>query len=143
MEALGYVFVDNWFSDKWETISELLEMEEEQQQQPAAESEQQPATESEQQQPATESERSGYLHQAEEEEEEEEDSGPPPPPPEYYEENWEGLLHKWRDGSKLWLKTAPNGGYMIDFSFNPGRVFEWADLPPMFILQLPNRWQLI
>ena len=41
MDALGYAFVDNWFSDKWETISEPPEMKEEEEQQPATESEQQ------------------------------------------------------------------------------------------------------
>jgi hypothetical protein len=63
----------------------------------ATESELQPAI-------ATDTERSGYLQQAQAEEEE--DSEPPTPPPEYYEENWEGLLHKWREGSKLWLRSA-------------------------------------
>ena len=74
MDALGYVFLDNWFSDKWVTISEPPEKKEEEEQQPATESEQQ-------QQPAMELEREGIFHQAEEEteeeEEEEEDSGPP------------------------------------------------------------------
>ena len=62
METLGYAFVDKWFSDKWETISEPPRMKEEEEQQPATESEQQ------HQQPAMELEREGIFHQAEEEE---------------------------------------------------------------------------
>ena len=70
----------------------------------------------------------------------------PSPPlalPEYYEENWEGLLNTWRDGSKIWIMTSRNGGYMIDFTFNPGSVYEWIDGNEMIILRLPNRYQLI
>ncbi|MFM7989670.1 MAG: hypothetical protein ACKPKO_61195, partial [Candidatus Fonsibacter sp.] len=69
---------------------------------------------------------------------------PPLRLPQYYAENWEGLLNKWREGSQIWLMTSANGsGYMIDYSFNPGRVYEWIDGNPMFIIELPGGYELI
>jgi hypothetical protein len=98
MEALDYVFADDWFLNLLDNFHEYPPATESEQQ-PATESELQPATESELQPAiATQTQRSFLLQQAQAEDEEEDLE---PPPPEHYEENWEGLLHKWRDGSKL------------------------------------------
>ena len=50
--------------------------------------------------------------------------GPELSEPEEYQDGWQCIrfIQSWRDGQQLFLVTADNGGYIINYTFDPARV---------------------
>ena len=64
--------------------------------------------------------------------------------PEEYHNGWQRMQNAWRTGQQLWVRTTDNSGYIINYSFDPGRVsrFVYGD-PTTTITPLPRNIRLI
>ena len=64
--------------------------------------------------------------------------------------DWDGVYDRWRRGLRFWLQMyggGPSGGYIIDYSTRPRKVFRWrrhsAFGEEPTIIQLPPSVHLI
>jgi hypothetical protein len=54
------------------------------------------------------------------------------------------IIRPWRQGQQLFLRTARNGGYIINYSFVPARVSKWLNYgQPQNITPLPSNDRLL
>ncbi|MFM7983572.1 MAG: hypothetical protein ACKPKO_30025, partial [Candidatus Fonsibacter sp.] len=63
---------------------------------------------------------------------------------EEYHNGWQRMQNAWRTGQQLWIRTTDNSGYIINYSFDPGRVsrYVYGD-PTTTITPLPRNIRLI
>ena len=67
-------------------------------------------------------------------------------PPPASQDGWQRMriLRPWRQGQQLFLMTARNGGYIINYSFVPARVSKWLNYgAPQNITPLPSNVRLL